>query len=315
MENKFNDVVVGAFVILLTLAVSAFVVWLTVGTEKIEYTRYRVITNESVSGIPINSPVSFNGVDIGKVVSITLNKDDPRFVIIDIDLQKGTPVRSDTKAILKSKGITGLVNVSLTGGAPGMADLLPTSENPVPIIANGASLGKRIDDAFDQIVGQVSHISESLALFLNKDNALAINQILVNIQKISSNLEAKSGEMNELINLTKSLIIGIEKQAKALNLEDKNGTVANFNKTLDGIQKMTDDYSKLAKQFTGTSQWFNTTAQTANKTFTEIGPRLNSLMLDIQSTAESLKYLLNDLEKEPNSLIFGKQATKKGPGE
>src|SRR5699024_10363126 len=120
MEHKFNYTIVGMFVLGFIACLIALIIWLTNGFEKVNTIEYRVVTNESVSGLSVNSPIDYRGVDVGKVASMELNHDDPRYVTIYLNIDVGTPIKNDTEAVLISRGIRGLVYdcciVGLTDG-------------------------------------------------------------------------------------------------------------------------------------------------------------------------------------------------------
>ena len=61
---------------------------------------------ESVSGLNPNAPVTYRGVDVGKVREIAIDREDPARVRVLLDIEGGTPVKEDTVAILVSQGIT-----------------------------------------------------------------------------------------------------------------------------------------------------------------------------------------------------------------
>lgn len=64
------------------------------------------------------------GVDAGTVKSIINDPGDPRLVQVDVRLRKETPVKTDTRASLAIKGITGVVYVELSGGDKAAKSLL-----------------------------------------------------------------------------------------------------------------------------------------------------------------------------------------------
>ena len=78
-----------------------------------------------------------------------LDTSDPRRVEVAVRLRKDTPVKTDTKATLKLKGITGTVLVELDGGSPN-AELLAmaTPEGKVPEIPAEKS---NLTTALDQL--------------------------------------------------------------------------------------------------------------------------------------------------------------------
>ena len=87
----------------------------------------------------MGDPVRFHGVDVGTVKSIALDPADPRLVQVDIRLRKETPVKTDTKATLKLKGITGVVFIELNGGSPNAPTLLASvGDGQIPEIPSAS---------------------------------------------------------------------------------------------------------------------------------------------------------------------------------
>lgn len=117
MESDKHYFFEGLFIIVFTLAAIAAFVWLAKSGHRDDML-YRIRFNESVSGMSVGDPVKFRGVDVGTVKAMAIDPDDPRRVQVEIQLRKETPVKTDTKAILKLKGLTGNVFVELNGGSP-----------------------------------------------------------------------------------------------------------------------------------------------------------------------------------------------------
>ena len=96
----------------------AGVLWLASGgawQKKVDL--YRAIEDESVAGLNLNAPVKYNGVDVGKVRAIELDHANPNRVNLLFAIERGTPIREDTIAVLKTQGLTGIAYVELSGGA------------------------------------------------------------------------------------------------------------------------------------------------------------------------------------------------------
>ncbi len=73
MEEKVNFAAVGAFVIVLTVTMIAGVLWLSSGKYyRKSYDTYETYMTESVSGLNLNAPVRYRGVDVGRVRRIAL---------------------------------------------------------------------------------------------------------------------------------------------------------------------------------------------------------------------------------------------------
>ena len=127
METDKRYFVEGLFIIVFALAAALFAVWLVKSGHRDDVT-YRISFAESVSGLSIGDPVKFRGVEVGSVSAMALDPENPRLVRVDVRLRKDTPVKTDTRANLRLKGITGVVYIELDGGtsaAQRLADATP----------------------------------------------------------------------------------------------------------------------------------------------------------------------------------------------
>ncbi len=135
METDKRYFIEGLFIIGFAVAIALFAVWLANSGESDDVT-YRIHFAESVSGLSLGDPVKFHGVDVGKVKALALDPANPKLVQVDVRLRKDAPVKTDTKASLKLKGITGVVYVELDGGSPAAPSLAEaTPEGQIPEIA------------------------------------------------------------------------------------------------------------------------------------------------------------------------------------
>ena len=132
MENDKRYFVEGLFIIGFSVAAALFAVWL-VNTGHRDDVTYRINFAESVSGLALGDAVKFRGVEVGTVTAMAIDPDNPRLVRVEVRLRKETPVKTDTRASLKLKGITGVVYIELNGGGPGatrLADATPAGRVP-----------------------------------------------------------------------------------------------------------------------------------------------------------------------------------------
>ena len=118
MEAKVNFAVVGVFVLVLGPALIAGVLWFTSGKYyRKNYEIYQTYMTESVSGLNLDAPVRYRGVDVGRVRRIALAPGNVEQVQLTLDIDRGTPVKEDTIAVLQTQGLTGIAYVELTGGS------------------------------------------------------------------------------------------------------------------------------------------------------------------------------------------------------
>ena len=132
MESDKRYFLEGLFILVLAAAAAIAFVWLSRAGNSDDVV-YRIHFGESVSGLALGDPVKFHGVDVGTVKSMALDANDPRLVQVDVRLNKDAPVKTDTKASLKLKGITGVVYVELNGGnakAQSLVEATPQGQVP-----------------------------------------------------------------------------------------------------------------------------------------------------------------------------------------
>ena len=177
METDKHYFIEGLFIIGVSIAAAIFAVWL-VGTGHRDDVVYRIHFNESVSGLAIGDPVKFHGVDVGTVKAIDLDLADPRLVQVDIRLRKEVPVKTDTRATLKLKGITGVVFIELSGGNPTAPTLLAsTREGQIPEIPSEK--------------GTLTAIVEMLPKLLEKFSAIEnqVKKVVTDIGAVTSDIK------------------------------------------------------------------------------------------------------------------------------
>jgi phospholipid/cholesterol/gamma-HCH transport system substrate-binding protein len=160
MESDKHYFVEGLFVIVLTLAAAFFFVWLS-HTGKKDDVLYRIHFAESVSGLTLGDPVKYLGVDVGTVKTMNIDADDPHQVQVEISLHKDAPVKTDTKATLKLKGLTGVNFIELSGGsAAAQALVAATPAGQVPEIPSEKSSLNSMLDQLPKVIAKFSTIED-----------------------------------------------------------------------------------------------------------------------------------------------------------
>lgn len=160
METDRHYFFEGLFIVLFAVGAALFFVWLTNTGHRDDVT-YRIHFAESVSGLAVGDPVKFRGVDVGTVKAMSLDPQDPRLVQVDVRLRKDTPVKTDTRAVLKLKGITGVVFIELNGGSPEAGSLIATAaEGQIPEIRSEKSSLNAFLDELPKVVTRFATLEE-----------------------------------------------------------------------------------------------------------------------------------------------------------
>ena len=162
METDKHYFFEGLFIIAFCVAAAIVAVWLG-GTGRRDDVTYRIHFPDSVTGLTAGDSVKFRGIDVGTVKSMVLDPADPRLVLVDVRLRKDTPVKTDTRASLTMKGITGVVFIELNGGDPAAKSLLEvTPEGKVPEIASEQTGLKAMLDSLPKVVEKFSALEDQV---------------------------------------------------------------------------------------------------------------------------------------------------------
>lgn len=194
METKANYVLIGAFTLLAILAGLGFFVWLAKVQINKTYTQYDILFDQ-VSGLGQSSTVTFNGVNVGKVLTIALDRAKASQVRVRIEVAANTPIRVGTEATLASQGVTSVSYVGLEGGDV-KAMRLPV--DPVTGVAEIPSKTTVVQgllaDAPDLLAQAISVLND-MGRFTTPENADHVTQILANLNTASDKL---TGVMDDL---------------------------------------------------------------------------------------------------------------------
>lgn len=162
METDKHYFFEGLFIIVFSIAAALFAVWLGSSGHRDDVI-YRIRFPDSVSGLTAGDTVKFRGIDVGTVKSMAIDPENTRLVQVDVRLRKDTPVKTDTRASLTLKGITGVVFIELNGGDPAAKTLLAvTPENTMPEIPSEKTGLNAMLDELPKLVKKFSAIEDQV---------------------------------------------------------------------------------------------------------------------------------------------------------
>lgn len=189
METRARYILVGAFTLLSLLAALGFLLWLARVQINRTFQQYDIVF-DTVAGLSQASVVRYNGVDVGNVLAIALDRDDPALVRVRIEIYATTPVRKDTVATLASQGVTGVSFVALEGGSPSSAPLLLVPPALVPLIASKPSVVQELTTAAPDLLKEAIALMEDIRGFTTPQNSAAIVGILKNVESATARIDA-----------------------------------------------------------------------------------------------------------------------------
>ena len=303
-----NYPLVGLFVLVLGAALIAGVLWLASGgAVQKTYDLYLAIADESVAGLNLNAPVKYSGVDVGKVREIQLDPGNPQRVNLLFAIERGTPIKEDTVAVLKTQGLTGIAYVELSGGARDSPPLLATAGGGYPVIRTKPSLSARLENVLTNVLAKLDSTSNNINAILSDENRAAFKSALADIAAVARTVAARKD----------TLEAGITNAARTF--ENTSRIAAQAGPVIDRIGRSADAIEKMGNEVARTSAGAGKTVNAVGadvKRFTaETLPELERLLGELSVLATSLRRLSEQTERDPRGLLFGRKAVPEGPGE
>ncbi|HLD84244.1 MAG TPA: MlaD family protein [Coxiellaceae bacterium] len=307
MEGKVNYTVVGIFVVFLSAMLFAVIFWLSAGDHGKLYNNYVVFVHEDVTGLSVESPVRFNGVKVGYVESMSLDKTNSKLVRLLLRIEPGVPITTSTYAILNAQGVTGVIYVNLKSTTETAPPLTIRPGQDYPVIPAHPSFLTQLNEVLPEVANDIQKLSASVAQVLDEQNRASIQKSLKNIANITQMMSNNSADFTETM---RSLDNTLANVSEASNQFPK--AVTHLNQTLASI-------NTLSTNMTQTSQTINATMQSGQQVIhnfsDQVMPAAQQALSNLAATTQSAHVLMEQLQRDPSMLVRGKQPEPLGPGE
>ena len=233
MEREAHYALVGAVSAALFVGLLVFVVWLARAQFTNQYAVYDVDFKGPVRGLSSGGEVYFNGIKVGGVTKLSLDRSDPNRVVARIRITSDAPVKTDSLGSLEPMGITGVNYIQITAGSPSrplLRDVTPNTLIPVihttqsaleGLLAGGGDVLARSVEALDRVNTLLSDRNEAAfsATLANVRDAtgLAKNQagLLADLDTTLKSVTGSSQHIDTLALNTNSILTGDGKRTLA----------------------------------------------------------------------------------------------------
>ena len=302
MSDKSSKFLIGLFVIIGTLICAVIIIWVGAARNFMKGSLYSAYFDESVQGLQVDSAIKYRGVEIGKVQNIKVAPDNRLIeVIMKIDIE--SDLQKQTIATLKTTGITGIVFIELDQLQAGDLSnspkidfksnypVIPSRRSQISrFVADSGVIMQNIKDIdFKGISNQLKNTSKAIENFVEGKR---INNIMMNLESTSSNLDQAISRINKTMNEGKvdrivSEAMGVLSDAHQLIGQAKNEIKALKLKEKASRTDILNDIDKRTKTITN---------------------ELQDTSEHLRVTSENLQKFSDNLTKNPSELIFSKPA-------
>jgi phospholipid/cholesterol/gamma-HCH transport system substrate-binding protein len=300
MEREARYAAVGAFVLLVLAMAVLFVYWYAEGHERRDYTRYEVYFDGTVSGLARGAPVRYLGVDVGRVVRMSIDPRNSSRVEVIVDIDSSAPVSANTLAELSLQGVTGLLYIDLIVSPAGrkLEEAVPSLEYPV--IRSARSNFDVFLASLPGLVSTVGEVSERFSRIFSDQNIGAIGGALGNINEASAQLPATLREIKALT----SDLRGASAEITAAAASVRSITERGGPELLAALQHV----RVVADNLASTSAKLDALVQDNRqdvRVFARDGlPELERLLRDGRAAALEFRDLSRSLRENPSRLIY-----------
>jgi phospholipid/cholesterol/gamma-HCH transport system substrate-binding protein len=323
MAQRSEEIKVGGLVV---LAVALFLATLVLvgGVNLLRRKQVNYVTYfKFAGGLDPGSVVRFAGRKVGTVRSADFDPQDTTRIIVRLKVLAGTPVRTDSTAMISSLGFLGDNYVEISAGSKNAPLMAPGGEIPAKevvqvadVINNanvfvlnadrligtlGGKLGTTIDNA-NQLVLNLKKMTGPQAqqhldrILANVDDMLAetrppLRRTLANLDRAS----AKVGPAIDKADVTLDNATTLTKNLNQVVLENR----AQIHEVLLTLRAALVDARRLIGNLDDTVQ--------GNR------DNIDATLENVRATSQNLKQLTDTLKRQPNSLVFYKVPKDRQP--
>ncbi|MES2507844.1 MAG: MlaD family protein [Verrucomicrobiota bacterium] len=333
MSQKANPTLIGAFTLVgLILTGAALVLF---GAGKYFERSHKILLHfdKSAIGLMVGSDVRFGGVRIGRVSSINVMVDtEKNRKIIPVVVELG---EKDLKAIgtttgvaidfSKREGVARAVERGLRAGMKQQSlltgllyiefDIVPDEPGFLydgPTIANYPTV--------PTIATEIDELISGVADGLKKINALDLDGIVKDLRDVLKSADKQLADLNtkaisdSLLVITEDVKNFTGDKKLSLAVDNLNEALVQFRdlsaKINRGVDPLLEDFSKVADKAAESLARIEEAGGEITKVTNPRGPvlmRLQAVLQETERAARAITELANDLKRNPNALLMGKE--------
>ncbi len=333
MATRSQKVKLGVFLTTTTLLLIIVVAVLTGLGLWQERLPYYIEFRQSVSGLESGAPVKLRGVRVGTVDGIRVNPKNVEIVEVRIEVDKGTPIKTDTKAYINMQGITGLKFIEL-GGGTAKAKRLPAGSE----IQAGQSMFEQLTGRATDIGVKVEKLLNNILYMTREKNQKRVDDIVSSTKQTTEHLAEVTDQLTKTLEVTRQIAVD-NRQTIAALLKNANETSTKTNQVLGEINRLATNangvlaQSKIPEtvaQFRQTNQMvqeqlrslnagtamqkvtvaldtLTTLLQNLSQTVNQNQDQIRATLYNLRQAAESFKELARSLNAKPSRLFFNEK--------
>lgn len=313
METRANFLLVGIISLLAAALAGVFAVWL--GREQFNQANdiYDVEFIGPTRGLAEGGEVRFNGIKVGEIRDLSLDRENPQRVVARIQVVSTTPVREDSRARLETSPITGVSLIQLEGGAS--TSRKPRSKRAgMPPLLKGER-GAQLDQLFEGgsvVLGSAEDALVSANLLLSDANLKNVEVILSSVAAITRDFATD----RQLAEKADRALTGFADTGD--NLREASADLAAATRDLRvRLARIGANSETASADLPAAARSLRTVAADAQRLLTKADtlltslnsqstPELNRALRAVSALARDLQRVIGNLERDPSAFLAGR---------
>jgi phospholipid/cholesterol/gamma-HCH transport system substrate-binding protein len=300
MEKNANYALVGLSSLILFIGLVIFVVWLARLRINAEYDLYDILFQGPINGLNQGGEVRFNGIKVGEVTKIALDRTNPTRVIARARVTSDVPIRTDSYATLEPQGITGLNYVQITAGSSNRPLLKTTvPSGTIPILRSQRSQLADLLQGGGTVLTRTIEALDRVNRVLSDQNIKTFSTALSDTQAVTAELKKRKDIIADAQQALKDFDVAVQ-HVTALSQTGQNLLDTDGKRSLKNIADAAQEAQATAKELRGMIDKLNgPTSDFATNGL----PQITATVVQLRSAAEALERLVDEVESSPTGAL------------
>lgn len=302
MEKNANYALVGLSSLILFVGMLIFVVWLARLRINAEYDLYDILFQGPINGLSQGGEVRFNGIKVGEVSKIALDRTNPSRVIARARVTSDVPIRVDSYATLEPQGITGVNYVQITAGTPSKPLLKSTvPHGAIPVLRSQRSTLSDLLQGGGTVLTRTIEALDRVNRVLSDQNIKTFSAALSDTQSFTAELRERKAMIADAQKALQDADVALQQVTElsktGQNLLDTDGrrSLKNIADAAEEAKATSKEVRAMVDKLQGPTSDFATSGL----------PQITAAVAQLRSSAEAMERLVNEIQASP-SAAFGK---------
>ncbi len=292
-DDKRNYIVVGAFVIMMLVAL---ILWIAVLSGRTGATDNYYIVYDNVMGLKSGLEILYEGFPVGHIENISPEEGEGRRSYrVDVTVKRDWPIPEDSVAEITAPGLLSAYVLDIQAGES-QTLLEPGSEiegrEAQAMLAAVNSLADEVTKAIDESVRPLlASLSEG------------VPGIVDNVDQFTADLNQTIDQINTILGAS-----NVERVTQILkNLEASSGEFASLIEDLSGTRRRVDGLiAKLDALLETDEGKLDVTIRDLQHTLAAISRRIDSIASDLETTMRNASEFSRQIRENPGVLVRGR---------